>query len=60
VLYMGRDSPNMLRFMRLRRSGWFLVLLAIAGALALGSCMNQEGIGPGQDELHRPASMGGD
>ncbi|HYY29351.1 MAG TPA: hypothetical protein VE860_15470 [Chthoniobacterales bacterium] len=46
--------------MRLRRCGWLLALLVIAGALTLSSCMSQEGIGPGEDELHRPASMGGD
>jgi hypothetical protein len=40
----------MLPFMRWQRS-WFLLLLALAGALVLTSCMNQEGIGAGEGEL---------
>ena len=36
--------------MRWQRS-WFLLLLALAGALVLTSCMNQEGIGAGEGEL---------
>jgi hypothetical protein len=42
----------MLPFMKWQRS-WFLVLLALAGALVLTSCMNQEGIGAGEGELSR-------
>ena len=45
------DSSMMLTFMRRRKGSWFLALLAIAGALVLSSCMNQEGIGPGAGEL---------
>ena len=56
----GASSQKLLPFMKLRRRGWFLALLAMAGALALSSCMSQEGIAPAEDELHRPASMGGD
>jgi hypothetical protein len=40
----------MLPFMRWQRS-WFLLLLALAGALVLTSCMSQEGIGAGEGEL---------
>jgi hypothetical protein len=49
----------MLPFMRWQRS-WFLLLLALAGALVLTSCMNQEGIGAGEGELSRhPEQPGG-
>jgi len=51
LLYMRRGSPNMLPLMKFRRFGWFFVFLAVAGALALSSCMNQEGVGPGDNEL---------
>ncbi len=37
--------------MKLRRFGWFVAFLAVAVALALSSCMNQEGVGPGDGEL---------
>jgi hypothetical protein len=60
MLYREPAERNMLPSMRLRMCVWFLALLAIAGALGLSSCMNQEGVGPGDEELHRPASMGGD
>jgi len=37
--------------MKLRRFRWFFALLAVAGALALSSCLNQEGVGPAEGEL---------
>jgi hypothetical protein len=37
--------------MKLRRFKWFFALLAVAGALALSSCLNQEGVGPAEGEL---------
>jgi hypothetical protein len=37
--------------MKFRRFGWILVFLAVGGALALSSCMDQEGIGPAEGEL---------
>jgi hypothetical protein len=51
-LYFQSGSSNMLPFMRWQRS-WFLLLLALAGALVLTSCMNQEGVGAGEGELSR-------
>jgi hypothetical protein len=45
--------------MRRRKIPWVLALLAVAGSLILTSCMNQEGIGPGEGELKdKPASTG--
>ncbi len=49
-------TSNMLPFMRWQRS-WFLLLLALAGALVLTSCMNQEGIGAGEGELRDPTNQ---
>jgi hypothetical protein len=50
----------MLPVMKWKRCSWFLALLAVAGALILTSCMNQEGIGPGEGELKSGgASAGG-
>jgi len=45
--------------MKWKRCSWFLALLAVAGALILTSCMNQEGIGPGEGELKGGGSTGG-
>jgi hypothetical protein len=51
---------NYVPFMRWRRTPWFLALLALAVALVLTSCMNQEGIGPAEGELNRgQQSIGG-
>jgi hypothetical protein len=49
-LYIHSDRSNMLPYMRWQRS-WFLLLLALAGALVLTSCINQEGVGAGEGEL---------
>lgn len=60
MLYNRSNSLRMLPFMRPQRCIWFLALLAAAGALLLTSCMNQEGIGPGEGELSRhPSQTGG-
>jgi len=46
--------------MRWLQRSWFLaLLLAIVGALVLTSCMNQEGIGPGEGELKDAPTTGG-
>ena len=59
VLYKGSESSSMLLVMRRRHISWLLALLALAGSLVLTSCMNQEGIAPGSDELKdRPGSTG--
>jgi hypothetical protein len=49
----------MLPFMRWQRFSWFLALLAVAWALALTSCLNQEGIGPAEGELKGGPTTGG-
>jgi hypothetical protein len=49
----------MLPVMKWKRCSWFLALLAVAGALILTSCMNQEGIGPGEGELKGGPPAGG-
>jgi hypothetical protein len=60
VLYIRSDSSFMFPVMKWKRCSWFLALLAAAGALILTSCMNQEGIGPGEGELKSGgASAGG-
>ena len=43
----------MFAIMRSKRCSWFVALLAVAGALLLASCINQEGVGPGEGELSR-------
>jgi hypothetical protein len=59
VLYIGWDSSSMVLRMRRRKIPWVLALLAVAGSLILTSCMNQEGIAPGEGELKdKPASTG--
>jgi predicted small secreted protein len=45
--------------MRRQKCSWFLALLVVAGALVLTSCMNQEGIGPGEGELKGKSDTGG-
>jgi hypothetical protein len=55
-LYIQPASSNILPFMKWQRS-WFLLLLALAGALVLTSCMNQEGIGAGEGELKDPTNQ---
>jgi hypothetical protein len=51
ALYMRGGSANKLPLMKLRRFGWFFAFLAVACALALSSCMDQEGVGPAEGEL---------
>jgi hypothetical protein len=49
----------MLPFMRRRQCSYFLALLAVAGALFLTSCMDQEGVGPAEGELKEAPPSGG-
>ena len=60
VLCIRSSSSSMLLAMRKQKCSWFLALLAVAGALVLTSCMNQEGVGPGEGELKgQPTSSTG-
>jgi hypothetical protein len=58
VLYIRSDSLSMLAFMKWKRTSWFLALVAVAMALVLTSCMNQEGVGPAEGELKGGSSSG--
>jgi hypothetical protein len=49
-----------LPLMRRQQCSWFLALLAVAVALVLTSCMNQEGVGAADWELKdRPTTTTG-